>query len=233
MNVIAQNAQKCNQIASEASDSTDLALDKVNNAMLGMEEIRETISETEKRIKRLGERSQEITQIVEIINGISERTHILALNASMQSAAAGEAGRGFAVVAEEVQRLAENVKGETSQISELVNSIQSETSATMMTMNKAISQVVRGSDLADEATRQMNETKDTTARLVLAVGEIAKESVEQARINNDIGHSAAMIQKSTMNTCTKLSEQEEQTKNLVLYAEEMMKKVSEFKLPGV
>ena len=218
-------------IASEASESTNLALSTVNNAVLGMTEIRETISETEKRIKRLGERSQEITKIVEIINGIAERTHILALNASMQAAAAGEAGRGFAVVADEVQRLAENAKVEMSHITELVNSIQSETSSTMAAMNKAISQVVKGSSLAEEAGSQMADTQETTARLVAAVAEIADASVEQAKINNDIGHSAAMIQKSTLNTCAKLSEQAVQTDNLVVYAEDMLKRVSEFKLP--
>jgi len=232
MNSIASSSEQCNDLANEASESTNLALKTVSNAVIGMAEIRETISETEKRIKRLAERSQEITQIVEIINGISERTHILALNASMQAAAAGEAGRGFAVVADEVQRLAENSKVETAHISELISSIQSETSSTMLAMSKAISQVVRGSELAETAGQQMIDTQQSTSKLVASVAEIALASVDQAKVNTDIGHSAALIQKSTQETRIKLDEQAEHTKNLVIYAEEMLNKVNEFKLPN-
>ncbi|TNF89607.1 MAG: methyl-accepting chemotaxis protein, partial [Gammaproteobacteria bacterium] len=106
MILIARQAKASNDIATRATASTQEALETVSRTAIGMNEIRETIAETEKRIKRLGERSQEINGVVEIINNIAERTHILSLNASMQAAAAGDAGRGFAVVANEVQRLA-------------------------------------------------------------------------------------------------------------------------------
>jgi len=231
MNVIAKHSQNCNQLASDATDSTELALTKVSNAVTGIREIRETISETEKRIKRLGERSQEITQVVEIITNIAERTHVLALNASMQAAAAGEAGRGFAVVADEVQRLAENSQSETAHISELVNSIQVETSGTMAAINKAISQVVVGSEMAEDAGKQMVEAQENTSRLVSSVADIAKASVIQAKINNEIGHSASLVQKSTMATREELSEQMSETENLVVYAANMLSKVTQFKLP--
>jgi methyl-accepting chemotaxis protein len=120
---IAKWSQASNQVAKKATTSTDSAFESVTNTVSSMEEIRHSISETEKRIKRLSERSQEISSIIDIINSIAERTHVLALNASMQAAAAGEAGRGFAVVADEVQRLAESSRDSTSQIAVLVRNI--------------------------------------------------------------------------------------------------------------
>ncbi len=121
----------------------------------GMNDIRSTIQETGKRIKRLGERSQEITGIVKLIDDIAERTSVLALNANMQAAMAGEAGRGFRVVADEVQRLAERSKEATDQIGKLVNTIQAETNDTMLTMDRAISEVVKGGELAEKAAAQV------------------------------------------------------------------------------
>jgi methyl-accepting chemotaxis protein len=128
MTQVAELAAASNRAAEQATTSTTTALGSVNETVKGMEGIRESIAEAEKRIKRLGERSQEITGIVNLINTIAERTHVLALNASMQAAAAGDAGRGFAVVAEEVQRLAESSRQATQQIAQLVNNIQIETS---------------------------------------------------------------------------------------------------------
>jgi len=230
MNQIAALAQGCNEIAATASRSTETALQTVNNTVDGMNDIRETISETEKRIKRLGERSQEITGIVDIINNIAERTHVLALNASMQAAAAGEAGRGFAVVADEVQRLAESSRNSTSQIGALVNNIQTETAETMATMNKTISQVVGGSELAEQAGKQMRENQATTAELVASVEKIADQSEEQARVSKDLRARAAIIQKSTRETAEELKEQMVQTDGLVQYASSLLASVRVFKL---
>jgi len=232
MTSISSRAQVCNEIAGKASKSTDMALEAVNNTVNGMAEIREIISETEKRIKRLGERSQEINGIVDIINTVAERTHVLALNASMQAAAAGEAGRGFAVVADEVQRLAEGSRSSTSQISELVNSIQGETAETMVTMNKLISQVVDGSELAEQAGKQMVDTQKTTSELVSAVGEISSQSISQAKVSNDIRVRAAQIQKSTEATGSQLKEQAIETNSLVSLADNMLESVRAFKLPA-
>ena len=131
-----------------------------------MEEIRNSVGEAEKSIKRLGERSQEISTIVEIIKDIAERTHTLALNAGMQAVAAGEAGRGFSVVADEVQRLAETARDSTNQITALVKSIQAESSESMATMNKTLSQVVQGSELAERAGKRMRITQKATDDLV-------------------------------------------------------------------
>lgn len=232
MNVIAELAQACNSAAENAINTTHTALDTVTSTVKGINGIRENVHETEKRIKRLGERSQEISRAVNLINSISERTHILALNASMHAASAGEAGRGFAVVADEVQRLAENARDATSQIATLVSNIQVETADTVGTMNKVITQVVEGSKLAEEAGMQMERTKDSTEELVDSVRQIAKSSVDQARISNELQGRANQIKDSTKKTSEQLLEQNVQTTRLVEFAKSLLKAVQVFKLPG-
>ena len=232
MNIIARQAKASNEIAERASTSTREALDIVSRTGSGMNEIRETISETEKRIKRLGERSQEINGVVEIINNIAERTHILALNASMQAAAAGDAGRGFAVVADEVQRLAESSRESTSEIAALVSNIQAETAETMATMNKAIEQVVDGTELAQASAVQMQLTQETTDELVAAVEQIAKRSLIQAHVSNNLREQTEQAQKSTEETNVELKLQTAQTTNLVEFSRQLLESVNVFKLPA-
>lgn len=231
MNNIATLAAQCNDIATRASSNTSEALQTVNQTVAGMSEIREIISETEKRIKRLGERSQEITGIVEIINNIAERTHVLALNASMQAAVAGEAGRGFAVVADEVQRLAESSRTSTSQIASLVGNIRTETAETMATMNRAIEQVIAGSNLAEQTGRKMQDTMASTSELVAGVNEIAERSGAQATMTNALLGQALNIQKSTEVTSEELNEQGAHTENLVMFSKSLVESVRVFKLP--
>ncbi|MCP5424262.1 MAG: HAMP domain-containing protein, partial [Gammaproteobacteria bacterium] len=233
MQQIAELAQVCDSAADNAIRTTRVALDTVNNTVVGINNTRDTIRETEKRIKRLGERSQEISNVVNIINTIAERTHILALNASMHAASAGEAGRGFAVVADEVQRLAQNSRDATSQIATLVGNIQAETADTVNAMNVAISQVVDGSRLAEQAGEQMRKTQETTADLVAAVQQIASRSQTQAKISADLLERARQIQESTRQTSQQLEEQTIQTNNLVEYANTLLASVRVFKLPDV
>jgi methyl-accepting chemotaxis protein len=199
--------------------------------VIGIAESRDLIRETEKRIKRLGERSQEIGQVVNIIQGIAERTGILALNASMHAAAAGEAGRSFAVVADEVKRLSESARDSTSQIGRLVSSIQSETKDTVIAMNQAIGQVVEISKMADDAGREMKRTQDDTQELAASVREIAKSSVEQARVSSGLQERARVIKESSAETARQLSSQSNETKRLVDYAKALLQEVSVFKVP--
>ncbi|MCK7579681.1 MAG: methyl-accepting chemotaxis protein [Chromatiales bacterium] len=155
-------------VSHEVRSASQEGRDAVLQTSRGMNDIRGTIQETGKRIKRLGERSQEITGIVKLIDDIAERTSVLALNANMQAAMAGEAGRGFRVVADEVQRLAERSKEATDQIAKLVTTIQSETNDTMVTMDRTIGEVVKGGELADKAAEQvthLDEPRRSAARL--------------------------------------------------------------------
>ena len=233
MEHIADLAKCCNQEAENAIRTTNTAMETVDRSSEGMNNIRETIHKAEKRIKRLGERSQEISRAVNLINSISERTHILALNASMHAASAGEAGRGFAVVADEVQRLAENARDATSQISTLVSNIQVETVDTVDTMNHVITQVVDGSRLADKAGEQMRHTQDSTKDLVDSVRQIATSSANQVVITKKLQNHANQILSSNQKTSEQLEKQTIQTKRLVDYAKGLLNAVQVFKLPSV
>jgi methyl-accepting chemotaxis protein len=232
MQDIAKLAVSCNEAAGQAIVNTDKAQATVLGTVQGITTIRDTIRETEKRIKRLGERSQEIGGVVSIINNIAERTHTLALNASMHAASAGEAGRGFAVVANEVQKLAENAREATSQISALVNNIQVETADTVTTMNDAITQVVQGTTLAQQAGNQMQETRDTTANLVELVQRIALNSKAQAETTQRLRDTALNIQKSSEQTNVELQNQGKQTERLVEFSGKLVESVGVFTLPA-
>jgi methyl-accepting chemotaxis protein len=228
---VAELAAASNRAAEQATTSTVTALGAVNETVKGMEHIRESIAEAEKRIKRLGERSQEITGIVNLINTIAERTHVLALNASMQAAAAGDAGRGFAVVAEEVQRLAESSRQATQQIAQLVNNIQIETADTINTVNKTITQVVAGSELAAKSGQQMRETQQSTASLVELVKRITSSAQVQMKIATELRNRVHQIGASTEKTAAEILLQSEATADLSKSADRLVESVRVFKLP--
>jgi methyl-accepting chemotaxis protein len=231
MTQVAELAAASNRAAEQATTSTVTALGSVNETVRGMEGIRESIAEAEKRIKRLGERSQEITGVVNLINMIAERTHVLALNASMQAAAAGDAGRGFAVVAEEVQRLAESSRQATQQIAQLVNNIQIETSDTINTVNKTIAQVVSGSELAAKSGAQMRETQQSTASLVELVKRITSSAQVQMKITTELRNRVHQIGASTEKTAAEILLQSEATSDLSKSADRLVESVRVFKLP--
>ncbi len=231
MNQISALAEQSNLSAEQATVATDTALDTVTGTVRGMESIRETIAETEKRIKRLGERSQEISGIVNLINTISERTHVLALNASMQAAVAGEAGRGFAVVAEEVQRLAESSRNATQQIATLVGNIQLETNETISTVNRTIGQVVQGSEQAQKAGEQMRRTQEITGQLVAQVRKIGEASDQQKSVSANLLGSVQRIGESTERTAQQIDAQNQDTDTLLQSAHRLVESVNVFKLP--
>ncbi len=231
MDRVAEMASQSNQSAEQATQVTNNALTTVNDTVRGMESIRATIAETEKRIKRLGERSQEISGIVNLINTISERTHVLALNASMQAAVAGEAGRGFSVVAEEVQRLAESSRNATQQIATLVGNIQQETNETINTVNRTISQVVEGSEQAQAAGEQMRLTQEITAQLVSQVQGIAQASEQQKAMSQQLLQAVQQIGDSTEQTARQIEAQNKETETLQQAAARLVESVNVFKLP--
>ncbi len=230
MTKINKLAELSNTAAADAIKTTITAMSTVTDTVNSINRIRDTIRETEKRIKRLGERSQEISTAVNLINNISERTHILALNASMHAASAGEAGRGFAVVADEVQRLAESSREATSEIATLVNNIQLETSSTVHTMNELTSQVVDGSKLAARAGNEMEETHTTTAYLVDMVQKIAKGAAMQSQRSLQLRERADIIRESVHKTGDHLKEQTVHTDKLVQQALSLVAAVSVFTL---
>lgn len=219
-----------NDAAEKASEATQQALLAVDGTVKGMDGLRDTISEMEKRFKRLGERSQEISTAIGLINSISERTHVLALNASMQAATAGEAGRGFAVVAEEVQRLSDSSRQATGQIAVLVNNIQAETSETLFTVNRLISDVVKQSELAQRAGLEMNQTRRTTTQLVELVKQIAGFSNNQAKLAAVLQRDIHDLNKGTEQTTRVVAHQSESTETLAEQARRLTEAVGQFRL---
>ena len=231
MTEIARLALASNESAAKAIATTDKAQKTVLGTVEGIASIRDTIRETEKRIKRLGERSQEIGGVVSLINNIAERTHILALNASMHAASAGEAGRGFAVVANEVQRLAESAREATGQIAGLVNSIQAETADTINTMNDTITRVVEGTQLAERAGVEMGNTREVTSELVEYVERIGESSKQQVDVARRLVERATELQASAQLTYDTMQKQAASTVALADYSERLIESVSVFTLP--
>jgi methyl-accepting chemotaxis protein len=229
---IGEQAQGAGRDAERALGATAEALNVVRATVDGITNSRDQIRETEKRVKRLAERSQEISSAVTVIGKIAERTSVLALNASMQAAAAGEAGRGFATVAEEVKRLSENARDATQQISGLVNAIQSDTMETLQSMNGTIAQVVEITKLADRAGSQMNDTRAATEALANSVQIISQATQNQSEASQRLLARAYELISASQRTLEEIELQQNDTESLSQSAESLVKTVSEFRLPG-
>ncbi len=230
LNSIAASAEQANHIADSTSSATRSAQESVTRSVENMSNIRSTVQETGKRLKRLGERSQEISQIIDVINHLSERTTVLALNASMQATAAGEAGRGFSMIAEEIQRLAESSRDSTNQISTLVHNIQQEANTTIATMDRTIEQVVNGASLAEDAAKQMQITLNTTNELVSSVEKIAVSSADQVNISKTLQTRTERILEATQTTGRELMSLTGLTQHMAEAGKRLMHSVNVFKL---
>ena len=181
MNKMTASANQSAQVAKQSLDAAGKGAQAVHDAISGMNEIRDQIQETSKRIKRLGESSQEIGEIVDLIADITEQTNVLALNAAIQAASAGEAGRGFSVVAEEVQRLAERSAEATKQIGAIVKIIQTDTHDAVGAMERSTQGVVEGARLSDAAGRALAEIEEVSKKLAALIAEIVTTTNAQAR----------------------------------------------------
>jgi twitching motility protein PilJ len=204
----------------------------VRQTIQGMDSIRDQIQETSKRIKRLGESSQEIGSIVELINDIAEQTNILALNAAIQAASAGEAGRGFAVVADEVQRLAERASGATKRIETLVQTIQSDTNEAVSSMEQTTAEVVAGARLAEDAGLALGEIEKVSNDLADLIQSISEAARQQSAAATNISATMNVIQEITTQTSVGASQTAESIGNLAQLAADLRRSVADFKLPG-
>jgi twitching motility protein PilJ len=182
MDAVSEDARKCAEVATQFLAASGHGGAAVQESIASMNNLREQIQETAKRIKHLGESSQEIGEIVQLIAGITEQTNVLALNAAIQAAAAGEAGRGFSVVAEEVQRLAERSGEATKQIATIVKAIQHDTQDVVAAMERSTNGVVRGAELADSAGRALDEIRDVSRRLADLVASISSATLAQRQL---------------------------------------------------
>ena len=203
----------------------------VQNTINGMDTIREQIQDTSKRIKRLGESSQEIGDIVGLINDIADQTNILALNAAIQASMAGDAGRGFAVVADEVQRLAERSATATKQIESLVKTIQNDTNEAVISMEQTTSEVVRGARLAQDAGVALEEIETVSANLAELIQNISNAARQQASSAGHISNTMNVIQEITSQTSAGTNATAKSIGNLSELAMELNESVSGFTLP--
>lgn len=210
-----------------AADKGDAA---VAAAIAGMNELRGQIQETSKRIKRLGESSQEIGEIVELISDITEQTNVLALNAAIQAASAGAAGRGFAVVAEEVQRLAERSGEATREIAAIVKTIQADTHDAVAAMEHATLGVVEGARRSDAAGQSLTEIREVTNRLSTLIGAIASDTREQVKVARQVASAMEGILKITEETSEGTRRSAASVGELGALAEELKGSVSGFKV---
>ncbi|HEX3895138.1 MAG TPA: methyl-accepting chemotaxis protein [Rudaea sp.] len=218
-------AQRSVQIASKGAGI-------VRQTIQGMDSIRDQIQETSKRIKRLGESSQEIGSIVELINDIAEQTNILALNAAIQAASAGEAGRGFAVVADEVQRLAERASGATRRIETLVQTIQADTNEAVTSMEQTTAEVVSGARLAEDAGLALGEIEKVSNDLADLIQNISEAARQQSAAATNISATMNVIQEITTQTSVGASQTAESIGNLAQLAADLRRSVADFKLPA-
>lgn len=234
-------AQSIEHVSANATESADVAqrsvqiasngAEVVNRSIEGMDTIREQIQETSKRIKRLGESSQEIGNIVSLINDIADQTNILALNAAIQASMAGEAGRGFAVVADEVQRLAERSASATKQIETLVKTIQTDTNEAVISMEQTTSEVVRGAHLAKDAGVALDEIQSVSTSLAKLIENISDSAKLQSASAGHIANTMNVVQEITSQTTTATFDTARSVSELANMADSLRQSVSDFKLP--
>ena len=227
---VSKSAGQSAEVARQSLVTAERGSQAVQNSIKSMNQIRDQIQETSKRIKRLGESSQEIGEIVELISDITEQTNVLALNAAIQAASAGEAGRGFAVVAEEVQRLAERSSEATKQIGAIVKAIQADTQDAVAAMEKSTQGVVEGAQLSDAAGSALSEIDTVTKELAERIQSIAVSTEMQVDISREVArsmhNSLTLTSEATMGT----NETAVTIKELAARARQLKASVSRFKV---
>ena len=230
INDVSAQAQESASVARQSLVAAESGLTAVQNAIGGMNAIRDQIQETSKRIKRLGESSQEIGEITELIADITEQTNVLALNAAIQAASAGEAGRGFSVVAEEVQRLAERSGDATRQIAALVKAIQTDTQDAVAAMERSTQGVVEGARLSDNAGTALSEIDQVSRKLAELIEQISASASKEANQANEVASNIQHIFAVTEQTGESTRTTANQVRELARMADELRQSVARFKI---
>jgi twitching motility protein PilJ len=227
---VSAQAQTTAEVARKSREAAEQGLAAMQNNIAGMNAIRDSIQETSKRIKRLGESSQEIGEITELISDITEQTNVLALNAAIQAASAGEAGRGFSVVAEEVQRLAERSGDATRRIAALVKTIQTDTHDAVAAMERSTRGVVEGTQLSDAAGKALEDIDNVSRQLDELIGRISAQAQQEAEHANEVASNIQHIFAVTEQTSEGTRSTAQMVHELSRSAEALRTSVSRFKV---
>ena len=229
--VMADRSRESSEVAEQSVAIANNGARMVQQTIRGMDTIRDQIQKTSKRIKRLGESSQEIGDIVELINGIAEQTNILALNAAIQSASAGGAGRGFAVVADEVQRLAERATNATRRIEMLVQNIQTDTAEAVVSMESTTSEVVNGAKKAEDAGEALGRIESVSINLSRMIAEISEEAQAQSKMATRVAGEMNAIRDISIQTSEGTKQTAHSMGTLANLVHQLRESVADFKLP--
>ena len=227
---VASNAKFAEAAVLRAAQTVKAGDDAMNQTVEGFQEIRNTVAETAKKVKRLGESSQKISKVVNVISNFADQTNLLALNASIEAAHAGEEGRGFAVVADEVRSLARQSAEATAEIEALVAEIQAETNEVVAAMESGTEQVVTGTKLVDRTRNSLIEIADVSQEIDRLVGEIATATVEQSQNSEVVTQTMIQVAAISDKTATEAGEVSASFKDLLIVAQELQNSVAKFKV---
>ncbi|MBG1242698.1 methyl-accepting chemotaxis protein [Nostoc sp. NZL] len=227
---VAEAAREAETVARDASTIALKGGEAVENTVAGILEIRETVAETTRKVKRLAESSQEISKIVALISQIASRTNLLALNASIEAARAGEAGRGFAIVADEVRQLADKSAKSLKEIEQIVMQIQSETGSVMTAMEEGTQQVIKGTKLAEEAKRSLENIIQVANRIDILVRSITSDTVEQTETSRAVAHVMQSVELTAQETSQEAQRVSGALQHLVGVSRDLIASVERFRV---
>ncbi|MGF1571050.1 MAG: methyl-accepting chemotaxis protein [Nodosilinea sp.] len=231
---VAESAREAEEVARTASATALKGGESVERTVAGILEIRETVAETTRKVKRLAESSQEISKIVALISQIASRTNLLALNASIEAARAGEAGRGFAIVADEVRQLADRAAKASKEIEQIVLQIQSETGGVMTAMEEGTQQVIEGTRLAEQAKHSLEDIIQVSNRIDVLVRSITADTVEQTETSRAVAQVMQSVELTAQETSQEAQRVSGSLQSLVGVARDLLTSVERFKVekPG-
>ncbi|MFM7363127.1 MAG: methyl-accepting chemotaxis protein [Cuspidothrix sp.] len=230
---VAEAAREAESVAREASQIAQKGGEAVENTVVGILEIRETVAETTRKVKRLAESSQEINSIVAVVSQIASRTNLLALNASIEAARAGEAGRGFAIVADEVRQLADKSAKSLKEIEHIVMQIQSETSSVMMAMEEGTQQVIHQTKLAEEAKKSLDNIIQVAAHIDILVRSITSDTVEQTETSRAVAQVMQSVELTAQETSQEAQRVSGALQHLVGVSRDLIASVERFQVEAV